>query len=81
MAQYRLPYVTHKPAEETGWTYMVEIPVLPGCRAWGATEDEAVTCLQDVAEQFIISFREHGEELPDEVTALRDDVEQILVNA
>ena len=81
MAQYRLPYVTHKPAEETGWTYMVEIPALPGCRAWGATENEAVTCLQDVAEQFIISYREHGEELPDEVTALRVDAQQILVTA
>ena len=81
MAQYRLPYVTHKPAEETGWTYMVEIPALPGCRAWGSTKNEAVTCLQDVAQQFINSYREHGEELPHEVTALRVDDEQILVTA
>ena len=36
---------------------------MPGCRAWGVTQEEAYRNLESVAE-FIASYQEHGDELP-----------------
>ena len=80
MHRYNLRYVIHEPSEETGQMYMAEIPALPGCRAWAATPDEVIDYLQSVAEQFISSYLEHGDELPQEVVASRLDGERILVS-
>jgi predicted RNase H-like HicB family nuclease len=41
--------------------YMAEIPVLPGCQAWADTHDETLSILESVAEEFIASYKEHGE--------------------
>ena len=62
--QYRLPYVMRAPSEETEDMYLAEIPVLPGCRAWGATADEALFNLEGVAADFIASCEDHGDQLP-----------------
>ena len=47
--QYRLPYTLRAPSEETEDMYLAEVPVLPGCRAWGATAEEALFNLEGVA--------------------------------
>mgnify|MGYP001096397239 CR=1 FL=1 len=64
MKQYRLPVVMYQPSEDTEYKYMAEIPVLPGCRAWGDTPAEALEYLQSVATQFIESYRTHKHVLP-----------------
>ena len=50
--QYRLPYTLKAPSEETEDRYLAEVPVLPGCRAWGATAEEALLNLEGVAADF-----------------------------
>lgn len=62
--QYRLPYTLRTPSEETEDMYLAEVPLLPGCRAWGATADEALSNLEGVAADFIASYEEHGDALP-----------------
>ena len=66
--QYRLPYIMRAPSEETEEMYLAEVPLLPGCRAWGTTADEALFNLEGVAADFIASCEEHGDELPDAIT-------------
>ena len=43
---------------------MAEIPVLPGCRAWGSTPAETLEYLQSVATEFILSYKTHAHVLP-----------------
>ena len=64
MKQYRLPVTVYRPSEETEFRYMAEIPVLPGCRAWGETPSEALANLESVAGEFILSYIMHGHVLP-----------------
>ena len=64
MKQYRLSVIMRQPSEETENKYMAEVPVLPGCRAWGATPEEALEYVQDVARKFILSYKKHGDPLP-----------------
>jgi len=65
MKQYKLPVVMNEPSEETENKYMAEIPILKGCRAWGDSPAEAMENLQSVAGEFIRSFKEHGQKLPE----------------
>ena len=65
--QYKLPYVLREPSEETEDMYLAEVPVLPGCRAWGATAEEALFNLEGVAADFISSYEDHGDELPADI--------------
>ena len=69
MKQYKLSYVMYEPSEEMNDKYMAEIPVLPGCRAWGDTPAETLYILEGVAEAFIQSYQERGIELPPEIVA------------
>ena len=69
MTHYQLRYVLHPPSEDTGWMFMAEVPVLPGCQAWAATGKETVDILTSVAEEFIASYKAHGDELPDGVVS------------
>ena len=62
--QYKLPYVLRAPSDETEGMYLAEVPILPGCRAWGPTAEEAVFNLEGVAADFIASCEDHGDELP-----------------
>ena len=55
--QYRLPYTLRAPSEETDEMYLAEDPVLSGCRAWGATAEEALFNLQGVAADFFLPAR------------------------
>ena len=75
MKQYRLPVTLHQPSEETEFKYMDEVPVLPGCRAWGKTPSEALDNLQSVAGEFILSYRDHGQASPDAVEETAFEVE------
>ena len=65
--QYRLPYTMREPSEDTEDMYLAEVPILPGCRAWGETPEEALYNLEGVAEAFIESYRERGKPLPPEI--------------
>jgi predicted RNase H-like HicB family nuclease len=69
MKLYRLPFVLHDPSEDTEDKFMAEVPILPGCRAWGDTAAEALENLQSVAAAFIESYRYEGDPLPAEVEA------------
>jgi len=40
------------------------IDALPGCAAWGYTQEEALSALKDAAEAYIGDMMEAGEELP-----------------
>jgi len=64
MKQYKLPVIMYEPSDETENKYMAEIPVLPGCRAWGSTPAETLEYLQSVATEFILSYKAHGQALP-----------------
>lgn len=64
MKRYLLRYVLHGPSDDYGGMYMAEIPVLPGCQAWGDTPEETIDILTSVAEQFLASYKEHGDKLP-----------------
>ena len=43
-----------------------EIPILPGCAAWGYTTKEALEALQDTAQAFIEVMMEYNDPLPPE---------------
>ncbi len=43
-----------------------EIPVLPGCAAWGYTRKEALEALQDTAQAFLEVMMEYNDPLPPE---------------
>ena len=62
--KYRLPYTLREPSPETEDMYLAEVPVLPGCRAWGATPEEALRILDSVATEFIASYKSRGDDLP-----------------
>lgn len=64
MKQYRLPVTIYEPSEDTEFKYPAEVPILPGCRAWGDTAAQALENLQSVASEFIKSYESHGHPLP-----------------
>lgn len=66
---YTLPYTLKAPSEETEHMYLAAVPVLPGCRAWGETAEEALHNLDGVAADFIASYEQHGDELPSSIAA------------
>ena len=84
MKTYKLPYVLYPPSQSTEPDkYMAEIPILPGCRAWGDTPDETVDILQSVAIATIEIRVERGYGLPEEVEAAlvahgRDEAELLV---
>ena len=70
MKLYKLPIVLYEPSEDTNDMFLAEVPLLPGCRAWGNTPSEALEYVQGVAEAFIESYLEDGDPLPPAVEAL-----------
>jgi predicted RNase H-like HicB family nuclease len=70
MKLYKLPIVLYEPSEDTNDMYMAEVPVLPGCRAWGETASQALEYVKGMAEAFIESYLEDGDPLPEAVEAL-----------
>ena len=79
MKHYLLNYVLHSPSNDSGGMYMAEIPVLPGCQAWADTPEETIDILTSVAEQFLASYKEHGDKLPQGVEA--SELQQELVDS
>ena len=65
--EYKLPYILREPCEDNGNMYEAEVPILPGCRAWGETPELALEYLEDVAGIFIEYYKEHGRPLPVEI--------------
>ena len=47
--------------QDTDGRWSAWIDELPGCAAWGYTQDEALTALQDAAEAYIADMVEAGE--------------------
>jgi predicted RNase H-like HicB family nuclease len=70
MKLYRLPVTLLAPSEDSGGKYVAEVPLLPGCRAWGDTPSQAVEYIQSVAAAFIESYKDQGDPLPDGVAEL-----------
>jgi predicted RNase H-like HicB family nuclease len=70
MKLYKLSLVIHQPSDETEDRFMIEVPSLPGCRAWGDTPTEVMGNLQSVAAGFIDSYKSNGDSLPPEVEAM-----------
>ena len=68
--QYKLPYTLRAPSEETEDMYLAEVPVLPACRAWGATAEEALFNLEGATADFIASCEHHGDPLPSAIAAV-----------
>ena len=67
MKQYRLPVIMHQPSVETENKYMAEIPLLNGCRAWGDTPAETMEIMRSVAAEFLLSYKERNQRLPQAV--------------
>jgi predicted RNase H-like HicB family nuclease len=71
MKLYRLEYTIRPPQEdEEPDKFIAEIPLLPGCRAWGDSPVEALEILQSLAAAYIESSLEHGDPLPPALRAL-----------
>lgn len=79
MSLYRLPVVLYEPSEETEHKYMAEVPILPGCRAWGDSPAQALEYAQSVAAAFLSSYRDRGDPLPPGVETAAVDVSAPLV--
>ena len=73
MAQYQFDYILYPPELSTDpEMYMAEIPALPGCQAWGNTEEETIEFLKDIAANFVELYDELDLELPQD--AIRSDI-------
>ncbi len=72
MQVYRVPVTIRPPSADTEDKYLAEVPLLPGCRAWGDTLSDALSFVQSVAAAFIDSYRERGEPLPAALAALAE---------
>ena len=48
--------------EDSRWSAWIES--LPGCAAWGYSQEEALSALKDAAELYIEDMLEAGEHLP-----------------
>jgi predicted RNase H-like HicB family nuclease len=70
MKLYKLPIVLYEPSEETNDMFLAEVPVLPGCRAWGDSVSETLEYVKGVAEAFIESYQDREVPLPEEVKSL-----------
>ena len=84
MKTYKLPYVIYPPSQSTEPDkYMAEIPILPGCMAWGDTPAETVDILQSVAAIMIELQIEDGDELPSEVQSalVEPDAGELVASA
>jgi len=68
LTQYNLP-VFIEPCEEGG--YFASCPSLAGCFVEAETIPQAIEYLEDTVEQFIKSYKKHGDPLPAEIKALQ----------
>ncbi len=52
--------------EEDDSRWSAVIPTLPGCNAWGNTQQEALEAIRENAQAFVEVLLEHGDPLPEE---------------
>lgn len=52
--------------EDGRWSSWIDR--LPGCAAWGYTQEEALTALRDAAAAYVADMLEAGENVPTEAT-------------
>lgn len=55
------------------------IDALPGCAAWGYSQEEALSALKNAAEVYIEDLREAGEQLPEGVEIIEAPVITVTV--
>ena len=70
MKLYKLPIVIYEPSYDMNDKFVAEVPLLPGCRAWGDTASQAIEYIQGMAEAFIESYIENERPIPAELEAL-----------
>ncbi|MBU1298333.1 MAG: type II toxin-antitoxin system HicB family antitoxin [Bacteroidetes bacterium] len=46
--------------------YTVTVPSLPGCVTYGDTVDIAIEMAKEAIELYLVSLKEHGEEIPND---------------
>jgi predicted RNase H-like HicB family nuclease len=54
-------------AHKSDGQWFAWIATLPGCAAWGATKDEALTMLTQTARAYVHMLRDKGVQMPDTV--------------
>jgi predicted RNase H-like HicB family nuclease len=54
-------------AHKSDGQWFAWIATLPGCAAWGATKDEALTMLTQTARAYVQMLRDKGVQMPDTV--------------
>ena len=70
MQTYKFKAAVEK--EEDGrWSSWID--ALPGCVAWGYTQEEALSALKDAAEAYIEDMMEAGEDLPKKGVEIVED--------
>ena len=70
MKLYKLPIVIYEPSYDMNDKFVAEVPLLPGCRAWGDTASQALEYIQGMAEAFIELYIENERPIPAELEAL-----------
>ena len=64
--------------EEDGrWSSWIE--VLPGCAAWGLSQEEALNALKDAAEVYIADVLDAGDDLPEGIEVIESPVVTVTV--
>jgi predicted RNase H-like HicB family nuclease len=48
-------------------TFAAYIPAIPGCHAWGKTQEDAQAELDSVFEMIFLEYKENGLPMPDDV--------------
>ena len=56
--------------EEDG-RWSADIPILPGCAAWGFTKEEALEALREGTQAYLEVMMEHNDPLPQEGEEVR----------
>ncbi len=59
-------------AQDDDGRWGAEIPLLPGCNAWGYTKDETLEALRETALAFMEIMIEDGDPIPDAALAASD---------
>jgi len=54
--------------QDTDGRWSSWVDALPGCAAWGHSEEEALSALKDAVQGYLEDMIEAGEELPGEAT-------------
>ena len=77
MSEYLIP-ISLEPLEEGG--YLATSPLLQGLIAQGRTMAETLEIAEDVAKKIIESLVEHGEPIPEHLTAAPQSPEKFITN-